>query len=367
MKNVLRKSLLIVLASLMAACAAATPAPTPTVVPTEPPTVTATLVPPTATATPVPTATATATPVPPTATPLPPTDTPEPTATPQPTKTATPKPTQAVTVTPRATALPKPATSAPANSTSSVSSAPSTLLKSISEAKQVVQDLIGVVDQMLNNKQAVELCTPAKAMLESILAAPAYDVGGQSASAQQAYALYRESVEIVNSTATTMRSCGGGGSTVKGSELGLIRRKLGSAVTVLGRAVELARPAANQLPAGTLLEAVERTRQAVASLGAALDRATGSGNPETCDPVLADFGALEQAPVFEVGAQPSNVQTAYAVYRQAVSDVLSKADSMASLCRHGGGSLSANDYARTRLALKTAEGMLINALSMLQQ
>ena len=365
MKNVLRKSLLVVLASLMTACAAATPAPTPTVVPTEPPTVTATPVPPTATATPVPTATTT--PVPPTATPIPPTDTPEPTATPQPTKTATPKPTLAVTVTPRATALPKPATSAPVNSTSSVSSVPSTLLKSISEAKQVVQDLIGVVDQMLNNKQAVELCTPAKAMLESILAAPTYDVGGQSASAQQAYALYREAVEIVNSTATTMRSCGGGGSTIKGSELGLIRRKIGSAGTVLGRAFELARPAANQLPAGTLLEAVERTRQAVASLGAALDRATGSGNPETCDPVLADFGALEQAPTFEVGAQPSNVQTAYAVYRQAVSDVLSKADSMASLCRHGGGSLSANDYARTRLALKTAEGMLINALSMLQQ
>ena len=196
----------LMLSLLMTACTTATPAPTPTAEPT------ATSIPPTATPVPstaTPEPTATRTPLPPTktATPVPPTNTPAPT------KTSTPVPTKVAIVTPHATIAPKPTTGAPVSPASSVSSAPSTLFKSISEARQATQDLIGAIDQMLNNRQAVELCTPARTMLESLLAAPAYDVSGQSAEAQQAYALYRQSLEIVNSTATTIRSCGGGGST----------------------------------------------------------------------------------------------------------------------------------------------------------
>jgi hypothetical protein len=203
-------------------------------------------------------------------------------------------------------------------------------------------------------------------MLDSIVAAPVYGVNGSSTEAQQAYALYRQAIDRANTTAATLHTCGQGSSTIETTELGDIRRRLVEATALFGQAADLTRPTVNQMPANDLFQAVERAHRAVVSLGASLDRATGSGNAEACEPILADFAVLEQSPAFDMAAQSSNAQSAYGLYRQAVSDVLSKAGSLLSVCQHGGGSLSPNDYGRTRIVLKDAEGLLISALALIQ-
>ena len=195
MPNVSRRSLaLVILIALLTACGGS-PAVTPTLtaVPTDLPT--ATSIP--ATATPRPTD-------PPTATPIPPTLTAEPTATslpptatqtPVPTNTSTPKPTIAATVAPKPTNTKGAA--APVSTGGGVSSQPSTLQKSIEQSFNAARGIVSHLNEMASGG-GVEVCAPLIAEYQGIHNAPTYDVTGQSTEMQNAYAAYRNGINIVN-------------------------------------------------------------------------------------------------------------------------------------------------------------------------
>ena len=346
----------LLLSLLLTACGTATPAPTPAVVPTEPPTATATPVPPTATATLEPTATAT--PVPPTATPIPPTNTPAPTATPLPTKTATPKPTQAVTPRPTNTKAPV------VSSGSGVSSQPSTLQQSAQQGLDTVLGMTGILDQMIGG--GAELCAPLQQKFQSIIAAPSYDVSGQSSEMQQAYGYYRQGIDLVNSRAVTVQECGRGGGAIGRNDLGTLHRVYAQAAGMFGQAVDWAKRAVTISANSPLIDAVRRIQTAISQLDLAYQHA-GSGQSQDCDEFIHEHNVLVNAPTYAVGNEPSNVQSAYALYRQGIDLALSRTSIVVDMCNRGGGRLGDLDFTQSLPVLKRAQGLVIQALSLLEQ
>ncbi len=115
-----------------------------------------------------------------------------------------------------------------------------------------------------------------------------------------------------------------------------------------------------------LADVVARTRKAVESLGGAMDRLYGGGF-EACAPFMADYNTVVGAPTFDVSAQPSNVQGAYASYRQAVAIIQDKVDSIAGVCRKGGGMPGRLSFDIARTAVNDAGNLLISALAALGQ
>ncbi len=347
--RVSRAALLASLIVIFTACATPTPAaPAPA----------ATAIPPTATTLP-PTATSTATPTlaPPTATSVPPTTTPAPTVTPAPTNT--PRPTATKVVTPKPTN-----TKSAAVSPAVVSSQPSTLQKSIEQTFNAAHDLVGLLSQM--KPSSVEFCAPLSDGYRSIHNAPTYDVSGQPERLQQAYALYRQAIAVVDGQADSIQSCGQGGGALSSLNLGMLQQRVTQAVGLLGQASDLAKSAAGLSPTASLAEAVERVRVAVAAIGAAFDRSMGSGHSEPCEPVIADFNLIVNAPTYDMSGQLTNAQTAYALYRQAIGIVADKVAALPEMCNKGGGTLGLLDTYTSRKALREAEGLLIQALSVLE-
>ena len=78
--------------------------------------------------------------------------------------------------------------------------------------------------------------------------------------------------------------------------------------------------------------------------------------------------AIVSSPTYDVSTQPSNVQGAYAQYRQAVDFVpASKISQIAKICTGGGGSIGNLDFNEARQAVNTAGGLFSQALSSLGQ
>ena len=86
-----------------------------------------------------------------------------------------------------------------------------------------------------------------------------------------------------------------------------------------------------------------------------------------CAPFVDEYNILLNAPTYDVGSQPPNVQTAYSLYRSALEQVLPKIQPAIDVCNKGGGSVGELDYATTLPVLKNAEGLLNQALSHLGQ
>ncbi len=341
----------LILSLAMTACTGATPAPEPTAVPStatsEP---TATAVPPTATPvpptdTPVPTATSTSTPVPPT-------NTPAPTNTPRPTDTSTPAPTKVVT--------PKPtATKGVASSGGGVSSKPSSLAQSAQQGLDTVLNMTGILDQMLSGGS--ELCLSLQQKFQSIVNAPQYDVNNQPPEMQQAYGLYRQAIDVVNSQSETIADCGKGGGTIGRNNLGALHRLFAQAATLFGQALDLTKRAGGVSAGMPLVDAVSRVRAAMSYLGKVFQ---GGG---LCQPFVAEYNILVNAPSYDVGAQPPNVQTAHSLYRRAIEIALPQIQLAVDVCNKGGGSVGKLDYGKALPVLRQAEGLLIQALSQLGQ
>ena len=114
-----------------------------------------------------------------------------------------------------------------------------------------------------------------------------------------------------------------------------------------------------------LADAIHRTLGQVESLGGALDRLYGGSGAEACAPFMADYNSVVGAPQYDVSAQPANVQGAYASYRQAVSLIGEKVDSIAGVCRKGGGVPSRLSFDVARMAINDAGSMLTNAYNMI--
>lgn len=358
MRNVLSKFLPVVLAILLTGCAAATPTPMPTPVPptatVEP---TATAVPPTVTPEP----TATSTPVPPTATPLPPTvtATPAPTATPQPTNTPKPAPTKVVTPKPTNTKAPV------VSSGGGVSSQPTTLEQSIEQSFNTALSMIGLINQMISGG-GVENCAPLIAQYQSIQHAPTYDMTGQVSELQQAYAAYRNGISILETRGATLLSCGQNGGPISSLDLGPVNTTLTKSVDAFGQARDWAKRAVPIAPNSSLVDAARRVLTAISQIGLAYQRA-GSGQTEDCDEFIHEHNILVNAPTYDVSAEPSNVQNAYALYREGIELVLSKSSIVVDMCNRGGGMLGKLDYSQTLPTLRRGEKLLNQALSALGQ
>lgn len=312
---------------------------------------TATLAPPSAT--PVPTSTA----VPPSATSAPPTKTPLPTATPV-TPTATPpSPTKALTNTPRAATTPKP--TATKSTGGGVSSQPSTLQKSAQQALDTVLAMTGVLDQMFQG--GAELCAPLLEKYQSLHNAPQYDMGNQPVQMQQAYALYRQGIDVVDSQLAMMQACGKGGGSIGRNDSGTLHRVFAQAAGLFGQAIDLTKRASGVSPSMPLVDVVARVRAAMSYIGRVFQ---GGGQ---CAPFIDEYNILANAPTYDVSTQPANVQTAYGLYRHALEIAIPKIMLAVEVCNKGGGSVNRLDYAKALPVLREAEGLLNQAVSLLGQ
>jgi len=102
------------------------------------------------------------------------------------------------------------------------------------------------------------------------------------------------------------------------------------------------------------------------NLGGAMDRLYQGAGSEACAPFLADFYAVTNAPTFDVSAQPSNVQTAYALYRDGIAIIADRVNSIRLVCEAGGGYVNPLDFDIARTAVNDAGGRLGEALNLLQ-
>ena len=134
-------------------------------------------------------------------------------------------------------------------------------------------------------------------------------------------------------------------------------------ITVTPRATSTPKPPA----APPLADAVRKALKQVESLGGAMDRLYGGGGAEACAPFMADFFGVVGAPQYDVATQPSNVQGAYAAYRQAINLIADKVGSIAEVCLKGGGVPSRLSFDVARMSVNDAGSLLTNALSTLGQ
>ena len=348
---------LMVTCILLVACAAPAPTIEPTVMPTITPlALTNTPVPPTATFTPIP---PTKTSVP-TATLVPPTDTPAPTNTP------VVKPTQAVTTTPRITTVPKPTVTKGTSPSSevSVSSKPSTLQKSAQQSLDTILAMTGILNQMLSG--GAELCAPLQEKYQSIHNAPQYDVSGQPSQIQQAYALYRQAIDLVDTRALTIQECGKGGGPIGRNDQGILHGLFAQAASLFGQAVDWTKRAGTVSADMPFKDAVARVQLAVSQIGLAFQRVS-VGRVERCEPFVDEYNIIANAPTYDVSAQSANIQTAYSLYRNAIETVLPRITPVAEMCNKGGGVLNKLDFFTAQRPLKEAESYLTQALNLLGQ
>jgi len=132
-------------------------------------------------------------------------------------------------------------------------------------------------------------------------------------------------------------------------------------------------PRATAVPAPTstpeappLVTLLEETRNHAFAIGGAMDRIYHEGRPEACAPLLSDYYAIVNAPAFDVSSQPSNVQTAYALYRDAIGIIADKIGKIRDICESGGGTIGGLDFDVCRMAVNDAIDRLSAALSYLQ-
>ena len=346
--------LLIVIAILAAACKS--PVPVALITPTIQPTVSATFSP-TATTQPTYTPTPTATPKPPTVT-----------ATDTPTNMPTSTPTSTATATPHATLAAKPTAtrSASASAAPVVSSRPTTLEKSVQQSLTAVYAAVSLLDQMKQGGGA-ELCAPLLEAYQNIRNAPTYDPNGQSVQFQQAYNLYRQAIDLINSRAASFQSCGQGGGAIGGLDWSETRTKLDRATQLLQQALDWAQRTADMSSSMSLPEAVTRARLAVVAIVSAMDRYLDAGSHESCAPLVAEINVLKAAPMYDVSTQSPTVQNAYSLYRQAVDLGVAKTASIVDVCARGGGEIGSQDAYTLRQAFRDIYSNLTQTLSLLGQ
>jgi hypothetical protein len=225
---------------------------------------------------------------------------------------------------------------------------------------------VGLLDQMKQDG-GVELCTPLLENYQNIRNAPTYDPNGQSVQFQQAYNLYRQAIDLINSRAASFQSCGQGGGTIGGLDWSETRAKLDRAAQLLQQALDWAQRATGPSTSMALPEAVTRARLAVVAILAAMDRALEAGSHESCEPLVAEINALKEAPTYQVDDQPTAVQNAYGLYRQSIDLAVAKTVSIADVCSRGGGEIGSLDLYAARQSFRDIYSNLTQALQMLGQ
>jgi hypothetical protein len=246
-----------------------------------------------------------------------------------------------------------------------VSSKPSTLQTSIDQSFNATNEIIGLLDQMLSGG-GVELCAPLIAKYQSIHNAPTYDVAGQNYEMQQAYAAYRNGINLVDTQSAQLLSCGRNGGTLGPLDTGVAIKQLNIAVAAFGQAHDWVRRAVPISAAGSLPEAAQRVLLAISQLDLAYQHA-GSGQTQECEPFVNEHNVLASAPAYDVSAEPASVQSAYALYRQGIDLAMSKTSAVVDMCNRGGGTLGNLDFATSIQKMKQAQAFLNQAAGLLGQ
>jgi hypothetical protein len=219
--------------------------------------------------------------------------------------------------------------------------------------------MTGVLDQMFQG--GAELCAPLLEKYQSLHNAPQYDMSNQPAQMQQAYALYRQGIDLVDSEAAKMQACGHGGGAIGHSDSGTLHRVFAQAADLFRQAIDSTKRASGVSPSMPLADAVARVHTAMSYVR----RVFQFGGE--CGPFLDEYNILANAPTYDVSAQPANVQTAYGLYRQALELAMPKILLAVDVCNKGGGSVGRLDYWLSLPSLQKAEGQLNQAVSLLSQ
>ena len=222
-----------------------------------------------------------------------------------------------------------------------------------------------MLDQ-LSGGGGVELCIPLIEKYQGLHNAPTYDMTGQSNEMQQAYALYRDAIASVDTRAVTFLACGENGRPIGGGDVPVLRKLVSTAGNTLGQARDWVQRAVTVSGDSPLVDAVGRMRTAASQISLSFQRIL-VGRDEPCEPFVNEHNTLLNAPVYDVSAQPANVQNAYGLYRQGIDLALSKATPVADVCSKGGGSIGKLDVTTAAPVLKQAESLLNQALGALGQ
>ncbi len=212
----------------------------------------------------------------------------------------------------------------------------------------------------------MDLCAPLVEAYRNIHNAPTYDPNGQSVQFQQAYNLYRQAIDLINSRTASFESCGQGGGTIGGLDWSETRAKLDRATQLLRQALDWAQRTADP-SSMSLPEAVTRARLAAVAIVGAMDRYLDAGSHEPCEPIVAEIDALKAAPTYDVSDQPATVQNAYSLYRQAVDLGVAKTVSIVDVCARGGGEIGSLDAYALRQTFRDIYSNLTQALKLLGQ
>ena len=104
----------------------------------------------------------------------------------------------------------------------------------------------------------------------------------------------------------------------------------------------------------------------VHGLGGSMDRIYAGGGAEACTPFLADFYAVVNAATHDVSGQPSQVQSAYGLYREAIAIIADKVNSIREVCEAGGGTIGNLAFDVARMGVNEAGDRLNAAIGLLQ-
>jgi hypothetical protein len=219
-----------------------------------------------------------------------------------------------------------------------------------------------------------ELCVPLREKHQSIHNAPTYDVSGQTQQLQQAYALYRQAIDLIDTRSAIFLACGQGDGALGPLDLGSAHQTLEKAARLFGQAVDWTRQAVGTSSGTPLASAIIQARNAAEDIGGVLDRRLSaprafpwSSNEPECAQMLNDYNIVVNSPVFDVSAQPANVQLAYQTYRQAIDQFKEKAEAIRSKCSEDHGTLVLVTARNIRSVFSDVGALLTDALNTLGQ
>ena len=94
-----------------------------------------------------------------------------------------------------------------------------------------------------------------------------------------------------------------------------------------------------------------------------LNQMLSGGGAELCAPILQTYQSIHNAPVYSVQGQPTQIQQAYDLYRQAISTLDGRSDSFLQ-CGASGGSIGNLDIGETIEVAQKSVGLLARALEL---
>ena len=320
--------------------------------------------------------------VPPTSTPTPTSVSPTamPTATPTASATATPTPTATKTAT--ATSTRPPATIAPTKAAPTaptvapalatpvpISAMPATtpLNAAVQRSFATAQNIVGELNNILIGRTSK--CSDLMAMYNLFATAPVYDVAAQVPEVRKAYGLYRQGVDLVNSTADKVRRiCDGqGGGLIDVHEVQIVQKSASQATALLGQASDLLPPVTTTLPAPqatvtaapvvssmALSDLLLQTMERLHTTGGQLDGAQTNLDANFC----GLFDPLYQTLIMPVtlnqdGKAPTWIDS-YGAYRAAIAYFQNKLYRAHEVCQAGGGTIGKSEFNDMRRAVDAA-------------